>query len=552
MRLNIVMSKYDFKLDLNQNTAHTKIIQKIQSNSTILEFGPAHGVMTAYLKNELNCKVYAVEIDPLAAEDAKVFCEDILIDSIESYRWKSKYSGLLFDCIIFADVLEHLYNPWKVLEEVKPFLAKNGRIFISLPNIANNAVIMGLIDNEFKYTPVGLLDNTHIRFFTKKSIDEMIRNAGYMAYKIEATFQKPYETELKKSYLDCNSNDANMLFNKAYGDVYQFIYELGVMNQEYTELSQDVIQEPYSIKVFFDFGRGFETNPINFSTIGVGKIKLPANVKRVRFDPSNAPGRLFLSKFNVEDIAENLYTCPISDLCGFDFHLMKEAICLGDNPQILMEIPISNAIYLHYEFGYEHIIFSSEDIASFGIVKELQEKVKVFSSVLGLEQSFTYLHYDDGTGFNGINVIRCRTQFGKDFLYEFPLSEVENIQSIRIDPAELPVKVKVDRLYIIDATGTSHNIAIAEHNADKILNQQLYFFHDDSNLILDKTIGLQLSEKIKIVIEMKVDLLSSREVSQYYLFERNQSDEPHINRQQKDRANFKLKQKLVNLIKSIR
>ena len=114
--------KYDFDIDLETKNSLSIIINRIKPNSMVLEFGPANGRMTRYLKEVLNCKVYAVEIDKEAAKDAKRYCEKILVDDVEKYTWLEVYKDLEFDYIVFADVLEHLYYPEKVLKESKLLL----------------------------------------------------------------------------------------------------------------------------------------------------------------------------------------------------------------------------------------------------------------------------------------------------------------------------------------------------------------------------------------------------------------------------------------------
>ena len=163
------MSKYDCELNLEDRNSLSVLVGKVKPNSLVLEFGPANGRMTKYMKERLNCKVYAVEIDEDAAKDAAQYTEKIIVDSIENYRWQEEFKDLQFDYIIFADVLEHLYYPEKVLKSVRDFLREDGSILVSIPNIAHNAIIINLLKNEFNYHPTGLLDDTHIRFFTKKT-----------------------------------------------------------------------------------------------------------------------------------------------------------------------------------------------------------------------------------------------------------------------------------------------------------------------------------------------------------------------------------------------
>lgn len=92
-----------------------------------------------------------------------------------------------FDFIIFADVLEHLRFPLHTLVNFRKYLKKDGKIFISVPNIANYRVRMNLLIGRFDYTEIGILDKTHIRFFTKKTIKQIINDAGLKMEKIDIT-----------------------------------------------------------------------------------------------------------------------------------------------------------------------------------------------------------------------------------------------------------------------------------------------------------------------------------------------------------------------------
>ena len=137
-----------------------------------------------------------------------------------------KYLPKDFDCIVFADVLEHLYDPTKVLLEAKEFMKDNGSIFISIPNIAHNSVIIDLFNNKFEYRNLGLCDNTHIRFFTYKSLKDMVSNCGLKIKEMQETRVKVEDTEFKNSYDDLPNEVVEVLKKKPYGNVYQFIWEL--------------------------------------------------------------------------------------------------------------------------------------------------------------------------------------------------------------------------------------------------------------------------------------------------------------------------------------
>ena len=164
--------KYDFELRMDERNSLSLIAKQVEENSIVLEFGPANGRLTRYLKEKKNCKIYAVEIDKDAAKDAGRFTEQIIIGDIEEFSWLENWSNIEFDYILFADVLEHLHDPLEVLKQTKCILKDSGKVIVSVPNVAHNAILIDLYRNIFNYTNVGLLDNTHIHLFAYYSLKE--------------------------------------------------------------------------------------------------------------------------------------------------------------------------------------------------------------------------------------------------------------------------------------------------------------------------------------------------------------------------------------------
>ncbi len=256
------MNKYNFDLDLDTENSLALILKRIKVNSTILEFGPANGRMTKYLKEEMGCSVYAVELDKVAAKDAAKYSEHIIVGNIEDYTWLKQYKNIEFDYIVFADVLEHLYNPKKVLEIAKELLHLDGSIIFSIPNIAHNSIIMELLEDNFTYHAIGLLDNTHIRFFTKNSLDQLVSNIGLHTVYEDAIFQTPLNTEFHGDYTDYDTDISTFLKQRELGEVYQFIYEL--KRQDITLVSH--LQKFQKFRLYYDSGDGF-TNENSISVV---------------------------------------------------------------------------------------------------------------------------------------------------------------------------------------------------------------------------------------------------------------------------------------------
>lgn len=167
-----------YLIEKQSENALAVINRFIKPNSQILEFGPSSGFFTRYLKEERNAVVDIVEIDEACAKQASEFARDCHIGDIEQYLWKNTFAGRQYDFILFADVLEHLRDPWSVLKEAGQFLKADGLIIISVPNIAHVQIIASLYNNDFSYSSAGILDKSHLRFFTELTVRQMVEEAG--------------------------------------------------------------------------------------------------------------------------------------------------------------------------------------------------------------------------------------------------------------------------------------------------------------------------------------------------------------------------------------
>lgn len=221
------MGKYTHDLDMDSDNSASLILKQVAPNSTVLEFGPASGYMTKYMKEVLNCEVHIVEIDEADGLEASQFAKTALIGpkdgDIEDYNWTDIPAC---DYIIFADVLEHLYNPWQVLQTSTALLKDGGSVLISIPNISHNSVIIDLINGKFDYRKTGLLDSTHIRFFTRKSLLYMVDYAGLRVEKEMNTFCAVEHTEFKNVLTDVSEEVSQVLQARPDGILYQFVWEL--------------------------------------------------------------------------------------------------------------------------------------------------------------------------------------------------------------------------------------------------------------------------------------------------------------------------------------
>lgn len=214
LNLNKKNKYYDSYVNINlstQNDSHSILCNHVIQKSSVLDVGCAQGIIGKILKNELNCKVYGVDIDKDAICAAESLgCYDKIYNFDITNRTGEEFELFIndqnkFDYIIFSDVLEHFFNPADVLIFSLKMLNKNGKILISIPNIAHYDIVYGLLNDKFNYSDMGILDNTHLRFFTKNSFAEYIDSIN-KKYKLSIECELIGQTIIKPCFYDRYKN----------------------------------------------------------------------------------------------------------------------------------------------------------------------------------------------------------------------------------------------------------------------------------------------------------------------------------------------------------
>lgn len=149
----------------------------------ILDIGCAQGNFGAILRERNQAEVWGIELDPQIALVAANRLDRVIVGSIES-SLPSLADGY-FDCIVCNDILEHLADPELVLSALRRVLSRNGVLVGSMPNVRYFPVLLDLVWNgDWQYADYGVLDRTHLRFFTRKSLERTLLNSGYRPLKI--------------------------------------------------------------------------------------------------------------------------------------------------------------------------------------------------------------------------------------------------------------------------------------------------------------------------------------------------------------------------------
>jgi 2-polyprenyl-3-methyl-5-hydroxy-6-metoxy-1,4-benzoquinol methylase len=161
----------------------------------VIEFGCADGTNLCYfgskykLKKQNLCGVDIVKSSALRVN------EITFVHTTAENFINQKISSV--DLIILSDVLEHLYNPWEFLKALKPWLNSSGYLLISVPNLRNLHYIQAVISGGFFYNNSGLFDETHIRFFSEKTLSSYLLDLGYFiaktSYRMDSSLISVYE-----------------------------------------------------------------------------------------------------------------------------------------------------------------------------------------------------------------------------------------------------------------------------------------------------------------------------------------------------------------------
>ncbi|MBU4376409.1 MAG: class I SAM-dependent methyltransferase [Candidatus Omnitrophica bacterium] len=144
----------------------------------ILDVGCGFGLMGKRIKEIRGpVEVVGFEAEEAALEMARKNLDVLIAGDVESVKLPFKDGH--FDCIVYGEILEHLKDPWKVLKEHKRYLKKDGLCIASMPNISHYSVVQGLLNDRWDYKDSGILDRTHLRFFTIEGMRKMFSDAGY-------------------------------------------------------------------------------------------------------------------------------------------------------------------------------------------------------------------------------------------------------------------------------------------------------------------------------------------------------------------------------------
>jgi O-antigen biosynthesis protein len=177
-----------YEVNTRPHGSQMKLLALVDPPGRVLDVGCSTGYLAERLQQR-GSTVIGIDMDERAAELARRFCEAVYVGDIETMELPFEPES--FDAVVCGDLIEHLRDPQGVLARLRPLLRPGGRLVLSTPNIANWAMRLSLLFGRFRYTEWGILDRTHTRLFTRKTLRECLEAAGYRIQVFDHTVPVP-------------------------------------------------------------------------------------------------------------------------------------------------------------------------------------------------------------------------------------------------------------------------------------------------------------------------------------------------------------------------
>ncbi len=190
------IDRYNYAFDPEGDAWAARLLRRLPPQGDVLELGPGPGAMTRVMVDR-GYRVTVVENDPGALKCLEALGVEVIAGNLESHDWIERLEGRRFDAILACDVLEHLREPDQVLNALARFMQPMGQLIISVPNVAYAGIVAGLTLGMFDYTEKGLLDRTHLHFFTRCGMEKMLLECDWAPHSWDA-----YRLPIERSEFD--------------------------------------------------------------------------------------------------------------------------------------------------------------------------------------------------------------------------------------------------------------------------------------------------------------------------------------------------------------
>ncbi|HZH02422.1 MAG TPA: class I SAM-dependent methyltransferase, partial [Myxococcaceae bacterium] len=364
------------EIDVEGGDSLAQIALRIAAGTEVLDLGTASGILGRHLK-AMGCQVDGLELDEAAAAQARPAYRDFQIADLEVSDLGRLFPNRRYDAVVCADVLEHLRDPARVLRQLQKLVKPQGKLLISVPNVGYAGVVLDLLRGRFDYRKLGVLDETHLRFFTRSTLARLLAHNGWA---VRETV--PIRLELAKSEFHAQAADAlsSTLAQTVCAQLdaltYQFIVEAtpgagGSLNGTVVDRAQ-ASEARFSGQVHwrsstqeYDPGRSVTAYGELHRDRQVLRLKVPIQdqpLAAIRIDPVDQPCAFQIHRFSVNGSAGEALWTASPEFWASEVGAMHQTVTLvpgtapvlwatGDDP--FFELQVSEQLNRGFERGAE-------------------------------------------------------------------------------------------------------------------------------------------------------------------------------------------------------
>jgi GT2 family glycosyltransferase/2-polyprenyl-3-methyl-5-hydroxy-6-metoxy-1,4-benzoquinol methylase/glycosyltransferase involved in cell wall biosynthesis len=296
------------------NDSLTLLARRIAPGNVVLDLGMGTGGLGRYLAARQAVKLDGVTLSAEEAQRAGTTYRHVHVADLDSADLCQLFAGQRYDRIVCADVLEHLKNPERILQQCLQLLAPEGQLLTSVPNVAYCGLLAELIQGDFRYRPEGLLDSTHLRFFTRQSLQRFFASQGWHIQNNESTTRDVLSSEFQGQFNLLPPAVARHLLALPDASTYQFISTLVPLQPGQSAAPPEAPPSApalplFSAQLYLAVDGHFDEahKQVRPGTMGGGvqtlRFALPplpeGGYTRVRLDPADRPGFMRLLALSV-------------------------------------------------------------------------------------------------------------------------------------------------------------------------------------------------------------------------------------------------------------
>lgn len=303
-----------------ERTSLSVLANLVHEGATVLDLGCGSGALGQYLKETRRCTTDGVTLSQAEADHAAPHYRRVDVADLETANLREMFSGQQYDYIVCADVLEHLRRPELVLAACRDLLVPDGRLLMSVPNAGYIGLVAELLQGEFLYRDEGLLDRTHLRFFTRRSLLRFLAEQRWALDIVDSVSRPLPDSEFHVAFDQLPPSVARHLLSTADALTYQFICAAHPVKQVPAE-QQDALglqtgtdraQALFTAQLYLGHGGKYREDNKLTATGVIGQLRQTLvfelavqnePLTQLRLDPADRPGFVHLHSLHLRTTA---------------------------------------------------------------------------------------------------------------------------------------------------------------------------------------------------------------------------------------------------------